>query len=209
MNKKLSFGEPFLETRYLEAEESYAVTGSVILINIDDAEDILVNGEFHLPALQSMIVRNAVINVPAKALLVIGAEHIDLNDRECLTSLLASWKSNYQLTGNPAMKNVPFFKSPQEIIDGITINFCLVADPASPSGIHREHGKPVHELHVQISGNGAVDLMKSADPSSCYASIPLAPGSTHMHTWDNEGVYPWHRYRSVDRCLFLAVSIEA
>ena len=39
MNQKLSFGEPFIESRYLEAEESFDVTNSAILVNLDKEQE--------------------------------------------------------------------------------------------------------------------------------------------------------------------------
>ena len=88
------------------------------------------------------------------------------------------------------------------------MNFCLVAEPNCPSGIHSEHDRPIRELHVQVAGDGAVDLLRSADPAELFASLPLTAGSVHTATWNERGAYPWHRYRSVSRCIFLAISIE-
>ena len=88
------------------------------------------------------------------------------------------------------------------------MNFCLVSEPDCPSGIHREHGGPVQELHVQVVGEGALDLLRSEDPSSMFASLPLTAGSVHIPEWNEEGVYPWHRYRSKSRCIFLGVEIR-
>ena len=209
MNKKLSFGEPFLETRYLEAEESFAVTFPAILVNLDKEQDVLVNGEFHLEPLKSMTVQDVEISVPGKAILVVGFDTINLSDRLTMAAMCAIWKTGYQLTGNPNQKIGPYIKSVKETLGNVNVNFCLVADPCAPSGIHRDHADPmVQELHVQIAGYGAVDLMKSANADSMYASLPLAPGSTHVATWDKENVYTWHRYRSVTPCIFLAVEVH-
>lgn len=209
MNQKLSFGEPFIETRYLEAEESFAVTNSAILVNLDKEQDVMINGEFALGALKAMVVRDVTISVPGKALLIVGADTIHLADRITMNALCAAWKSNYQLTGLPQHRNSPYFKSPKETLGNVSVNFCLVADPDAPSGIHKDHADPnVQELHVQIVGEGAVDLMKSQEPASMYASLPLIAGSTHMATWNQEGVYTWHRYRSVTPCIFLGVEVH-
>lgn len=209
MNQKLSFGEPFLETRYLEAETAFTVSGSAILINLDKEQDVVIHGEFPLGALKAMVVRDTVIDVPGKALLVVGADTLCLADRVTMNALCTVWKSNYQLTGLPQHRNSPYFKSPRETLGNVSVNFCLVADPGAPSGIHKDHADPtVQELHVQIVGEGAVDLMGSQDPDSLFASIPLAAGSTHMPTWNHSGVYPWHRYRSVTPCIFLGVEVH-
>ena len=209
MNQKLSFGEPFIETRYLEAEDAFAVSNSAILVNLDKEKDILINGEFALGALKALVVREVTISVPGKALLIVGADTINLADRITMNALCAAWKSNYQLTGLPQHRNSPYIKSPKETLGNVSVNFCLVADPDAPSGIHKDHADPnVQELHVQIVGEGAVDLMKSQDPASVYASLPLTAGSTHMATWNQEGVYTRHRYRSVTPCIFLGVEVH-
>ena len=209
MNQKLSFGEPFIESRYLEAEESFDVTNSAIRVNLDKEQDIMINKAFALGALKALEVHDVTISVPGKALLIVGADTIQLNDRITMKSLCDVWKSNYQLTGLPQHKNSPYFKSPKETLGNVAVNFCLVADPDAPSGIHKEHADPhVQELHVQIVGEGAVDLMKSQNPDSRYASLPLTAGSTHMATWNKEGEYPWHRYRSVTPCIFMGVEIH-
>ncbi|MCD8329560.1 MAG: hypothetical protein LUC27_02565 [Lachnospiraceae bacterium] len=209
MNQKLSLGEPFIETRYLEAEESFPVTLPAILINPDQEQDVIVNNEFILGPLKAMIIRDVTISVPGKALLIVGFDTLRLSDRLTMTALCSAWKSNYQLTGLPEHRTSPYFKSPQETLENVSINYCLVADPDAPSGIHREHADPtVKELHVQIVGEGAVDLMKSRDPSSLYASLPLTAGSTHISTWNKKGAYTWHRYRSVTPCIFLSVEIH-
>ena len=209
MNQKLSFGEPFIESRYLEAEESFAVTTSAILVNLDKEQDVIVNGEFALGSLKVMEVHDVEISVPGKALLIVGADTINLADRITMKSQCDAWKSNYQLTGLPQHKNSPYFKSPKETLGNVSVNFCLVADPDAPSGIHKDHADPrVQELHDQIEGEGAVDLMKSQNPDSMYASLPLTAGSTHMATWNGDGVYPWHRYRSVTPCIFMGIEIH-
>ena len=209
MNQKLSFGEPFLETRYLESEAAFDATFPAVLVNLDKEQEVIINGEFHLDPLKAMTVQDVTISVPGKALLVVGYDKIDLTDRLTMMALCTAWKTGYQLTGNTNQKIGPYIKSPKETLGNVNVNFCLVADPCAPSGIHKDHADPmVQELHVQIAGYGAVDLMKSQDPASCYASLPLAPGSTHQATWDHENAYTWHRYRSVTACIFLGVEIH-
>ncbi len=205
--QKLSFGEPFIESRYLEGDMGFAVSGAAMLLNLDEERDIVIEGEYKLPPLQAMVVHDAVIDVPGKALLVCSLGTLDLDDLQTLDCMRKGWKSNYELTHLEKHRGVPFFKSPRVTIGNVTMNFCLVSEPGCPSGIHREHPAPVRELHVQIVGEAYVDLMKSADPDSMYASLPLTAGITHMPTWDADGVYPWHRYRTKTRSVFLGVEI--
>ena len=198
MNRILNFGEPFLSAVYLEAEGSYDVATSAILINLDKEKDVLINGEFSLPALTAMTVQDVNIAVQGKALLITGYDKLELTD-EVIASLCDAWT-----TGN----NV-YYKSPKAELGNVSVNFCLVSKPVSPSGIHRDHPDlMVQELHVQIIGCGFVDLLKAQDPDTVYASMPLAPGSTHMHTWNADNAYTWHRYRNITPCMFLGVEVH-
>ena len=208
MIEKLSFGEPFLETRYIEQEEHYPVSGRCLLLNLDTEQLIVMEGIFELPPLQVCEACNAVISVPGKALLIANFGTLDLNDLQTLDALRAVWKSNYQLTHDEKQRGVPYYKSPKITLGKVNMNFCLVAEPDRPSGIHREHDRPIREIHVQVAGEGAVDLLRSAEPGDVFASLPLTAGAVHCATWNGKGEYPWHRYRSKSRCIFLGVSIE-
>ena len=207
MVEKQSFGEPFIETHYIEKENSFSAEGRCLVVNLDAEENVTVNGEFALTPLSAAVVKDAELRVPGKALLICGFGLLDPEDLLTLDSLRAAWKSNWELTHLEKNRSVPYYKSPAVILGGVTMNFCLVSEPDAPSGIHRTHPQPVRELHVQVAGRGAVDLLRSEDPESVFASLPLAAGTTHMATWDREGNYPWHRDRSVTRSVFLAVSV--
>ena len=207
MIQKLSFGEPFIETHYLENEASFTAEGRCLVVNLDEEKSVCVETSFSIPPLSTALVQDAELSVPGKALLICGFGLLDLNDLLTLDSLRAAWKSNWELTHLEKNRGVPYYKSPAVTLGGAEMNFCLVSEPNAPSGIHRIHSRPVKELHVQITGEGAVDLLLSEDPESVFASLPLAAGTAHMPTWDKTGCYPWHRYRSVTRSIFLAVSI--
>ncbi|MBR4579254.1 MAG: hypothetical protein IKO22_06570 [Oscillospiraceae bacterium] len=208
MIEKLSFGEPFIETHYIENEENCPAGGRCLVMNLDTGKPVTVEAEFAIPPMGAAVVTDVTLSVPGKALLICGFGLLDLNDLMTLDCLRAAWKSNWELTHLPQHWGVPFYKSPKVTVGGVSMNFVLVAADGCPSGIHREHDKPVKELHLQVAGQGAVDLLRSPDPASVYASLPLAAGTVHIPEWNAEGVYPWHRYRSVTRCIFLAVSIE-
>ncbi len=208
MIQRLSFGEPFIESRYIQDEADYTTPGHCILINLDIEKSILLEGVYSLPPLTAIRTCGTHIQVPGKALLICNAGTIDLTDLQTLDCLRKVWKSNWELTHLEKHRGVPYYKSSRITIDNITMNFCLVSEPNSPSGIHREHDGKIRELHVQLVGEGAVDLMRSEDPSSMFASLSLTAGTTHIPTWDVEGNYPWHRFRSKTRCIFLAVEIR-
>lgn len=207
MIEKLSFGEPFIETHLIENEDGFTAEGRCLLMNLDTAESVTVNDEFSLAPLSAAVVKDARLRVPGKAILICGFGLLDLDDLMTLDCLRAAWKSNWELTHLPQHRSVPYYKSPVITVGEVSMNFVLVAEPDCPSGIHREHGKPVRELHLQVAGSGAVDLLRAQDPGTVYASLPLAAGSVHLPEWNAQGIYPWHRYRSMTRSIFLAISI--
>lgn len=207
MIQKQSFGEPFIETHFIDNEQSVPAAGRCLVMNLDKEQCVTVEGEFAIPPMSAAIVLDAELSVPGKALMICNAGLLDLNDLMLLDCMRAAWKSNYQLSGLPQHRGVPYYKSPKLTLGGVSMNFVLVAEPNCPSGIHREHARPVSELHLQVAGTGAVDLLRSADPNTVYASLPLAEGAVHVPEWNAQGVYPWHRYRSVTRSVFLAIEI--
>lgn len=206
--QKLSFGEPFIETRYLEGDLDFAVSGDAVIVNLDEEKEIIIDGEFRLSPLTAMVLHGASLDVPGKGLLIYGYGMLDLDDLQTLDCMRKAWKSNYELTGLDKHRGVPFYKSPRITIGDVTMNFCLVSEPGCPSGIHRTHQDLIKELHVQIIGEAFVDLLRSDNPDSVNASLPLTAGITHMPTWDEAGVYPWHRYRTKTRSVFLGVEIR-
>ncbi len=228
MNQKLTIGEPFLETRIIEDESAFPVKGPAILLNLDTVMNISVGGVFSdsaeesgtiskstsvcrifsLPPLQAAQICDTHISCKGKALLVIGADTLDLGDLTTIDCLRRIWKSNYEVTHQESQRGKPYYKSPRTSIDNISMNFVLVSEPGAPSGIHCKHAAPIRELHLQIVGEGCVDLLAEDDPSAVFASLPLASGSTHVPEWNTELVYPWHRYRSVTRSIFMAVEIS-
>ncbi len=202
MIEKLSFGEPFIETAYLEAEERYHVEGACLLVNLErqGGRAASVADGPNIAPLRCAVVCDADLSVPGRALLIRNFGGLSLDDLETLDCLRAVWKS--------ARKGYPYYKSPKaEPAAGVRVNFCLVAEPDCPSGIHRTHTDDIDELHVQICGTGAVDVLRENDPGTVIASLPLSAGGTHDAIWNGSGDYPWHRYRSVARAIFLCVEL--
>ncbi len=202
MVEKLSFGEPFIETAYLEAETAYRVEGTCLVVNLERAggQSLTLGGALHVAPLRCAVARDTELSVPGRALLIRNFGGLSLDDLETLDCLRAVWKS--------ARPGYPYYKSPkEEPAAGVRVNFCLVSEPNRPSGIHRTHDVELDELHVQICGTGAVDVLRENDPDTVLASLPLAAGCTHDAAWDARGEYPWHRYRSVTRSIFLCVEL--
>lgn len=203
MIEKLSFGEPFIETAYLEREEAYHVDEPCLLVNLErqGGKSIQAGAGLGIAPLCCAVVRNTDVSVPGHALMIRNFDTLSLDDLETLDCLRTVWKS--------ARKGYPYYKSPKIApCAGVQINFCLVSEPNYPSGIHCTHDRELDELHIQVCGTGAVDVLRENDPETVIASFPLAAGSTHAPVWDADGIYPWHRYRSVTRSIFLGMELD-
>lgn len=205
MIQKLVFGEPFFDTAFIEAEERVRIEGCCLLFNAcrEGGEAITVSDpagarSFTIAPLRCAVVKDTDVCVPGRALLIKNFGLPDLDDQLTYDLMCRIWPSE-----RPFHKSVKI--SPAE---GVHFNFVLVDRPNCPSGIHRTHDRELDELHVQVCGNAAVDVMASDDPNSTLASLSLAPGSTHDALWDADGVYPWHRYRSLTRSVFLCVELD-
>jgi len=75
--------------------------------------------------------------------------------------------------------------------------------------IHRRHA--FIELHTQVHGIGAMQKFTAQDHATRYQDVPMSPGVTAPADMfcslgpDGEFVYPWHQYRAVTDCVWLAV----
>ncbi|SET89313.1 hypothetical protein SAMN04487771_10628 [[Clostridium] aminophilum] len=208
MVEKMSFGEPFFEVYHIWKEEEFRVPRSGILVNVSEDQPIGVEREYFLKPFRTLKVADVCISVPGSAILISGEDALDLEDLKTLDSIRSIWKSNWEMTHDEKQRGVPFYKSPKAAMGNVRANFVLVADPGFPSGIHREHEVPLRELHVQIVGAGAMDMLHENDPETVYASLPMISGGVHDTMWDEEGIYPWHRYRSITRSVFLVIEVR-
>ena len=208
MIEKMSFGEPFFEVHHIWKEEEFRMNGTGILVNVSENQPVCVEGEYSIAPFRVLKVKDACISVLGNAILILGADTIDPDDLKTLDSIRSIWKSNWELTHDEKQRGVPFYKSPKAVMDNVRANFVLVADPGFPSGIHREHEVPLRELHVQIAGAGAMDLLRENDPETVYATLPMISGGVHDTMWDKNGTYPWHRYRSITRSVFLVIEVR-
>lgn len=203
MVQKQTFGEPFFETAYIENEQTVHAEGCCLVVNLDrqGGRSIRIGEELSVAPYGCAVVKDADLSVQGKALLIKNFGDLSLEDLETIDCLRGVWKS--------ARKGYPYYKSPQaELTAGVRVNFCLVSEPNCPSGIHREHAKELDELHVQIIGSAYVDILQENDPDTVAVSLPLVAGSVHAPIWNDDGIYPWHRYRSATRSLFLALEID-
>ncbi len=112
------------------------------------------------------------------------------------------WTPVYEIFPLEIFKNVDFFRSPKIKLDGLEFNFWYCGEDFS-CGIHDEHD--FFELHTQILGRGEMQKFHSRDEGSIYHREIMSPGNTHKPFFTKERKYPLHRYKSISRCIWLAV----
>ena len=208
MVEKLTFGSPLVTAEYIREESEYPTGENTLLMNLSRSAPIRV-GNQRLPPLRAAVFHNACVCVPGEALAVTNYGGLDVENEETAVLIKREWKSVWELTHAPRNIGVEYYKSPAAVLHGsIKLNVCF-GERQLPAGLHREHRDPdFDELHLQLCGRGFVQLFRENDPATLYESLPLAPGAVNDPIWNEEGAYPWHRYYSQTRCLFLVIEME-
>ena len=206
MIQKLDFAKPFFDVDYVEHEASYSIDAPALVLNMGRSEEEFVGiRPVPLKPLRSTIVTKGDLEVEGRALIIHNYQRkFRIEDPEA-EEIKKVWKSLWEYSHLERNRGVLYYKSPRVVVGGDTgMNFCL-AEAGIPSAIHREHGEDFDEVHLQVWGSGRVQLLYEEDPESVYQEFPLAPGNVNDPVWDSEGIYPWHRYYSESRCIFVVV----
>lgn len=208
MVEKLSFGEPLAETEFIAAESGYLTGENTLVMNLSRSVPVMI-GDQRLMPLRAAVFRNVRLDVPGEALAVTNYGTQDLENDETAARIKREWKSVWELTHAPRNIGVEYYKSPAAILHGsIKLNYCF-GERQLPAGLHREHRAPdFDELHLQLCGRGFIQLFRENDEKTLYESLPLCPGTVNDPIWNEAGIYPWHRYYSQTRCLFLVIEAD-
>ena len=208
MVEKLSFGEPFAAAEYIREETGYRTGENTLVMNLSRSIPVRI-GDQRLLSLRAAVFRDTRIDVPGEALAVTNFGTQDLENGETAARIKNEWKSVWELTHAPRNIGVEYYKSPAALLRGsIKLNVCF-GERQLPAGLHREHREPdFDELHLQLCGRGFIQLFHENDPETLYESLPLYPGAVNDPVWNEEGRYPWHRYYSQTRCLFLVIEMD-
>lgn len=209
MIQKLALAEPFFSVDYVEKEAHYPMEGCGLVLNLAGAGGQPVTvGAYFLQPLRSAVFQNTEISVPGRALVIHRYGSFSVDSEENAEQVKRVWTSLWDLTHWERNRNVPYYKSTRAVVGGnIGMNFCF-AEANAPSGIHREHPTDFDEVHLQVCGSGCVQLLRENDPSTMYQELPLCAGTVNDPIWNEQGIYPWHRYYSKERSIFVVIEIE-
>jgi hypothetical protein len=113
-----------------------------------------------------------------------------------------NWQQVYNIFPYDEFKNADFYRSPKIKLGELEFNFWYCKEEFS-CGIHNKHN--FFELHTQILGQGEMQKFHTTNEESLYCREILTPGRTHSPFYNNDGIYPYHRYKSISKCIWLAI----
>lgn len=206
MIQKLDFAEPFFQVEYVEQEENYWAKGRCLIFNLAGQEEEPVRIEtFPLESFCSAVVCDVALEIQGRALVIQNFGDFTVETDAAAKQLKQSWKSLWEYSHLERNRNVPYYKSPRMVVGGDTgMNFCF-AEANAPSALHREHGEDFDEVHLQVCGSGRVQIFRDEDAGTLYQEFPLSPGNVNGKIWNKKGEYPWHRYHSTTRSVFVVI----
>ncbi len=184
--KKLSFQEKFQSKKW-----------SVVL-NCGDSIELPDGTE--LKSFNSGLFKD--IEITGKKLLVFElGENFEVSE-ETADVCRKEWAPVYEIFPFEIFKDADFFRSPKIKLGELEFNFWYCGENFS-CGIHNEHN--FFEIHTQILGRGEMQKFGSLEEDSIYQREILSPGNTHKPFFTKERKYPFHRYKSISKCIWLAI----
>lgn len=197
------FGLDNLKASHIQNESDFPLTSGV-LINLSSTP--IQYGTSEIIKNQSSAVQNVATDIN-EALIF---EWINLNPLEQMTcsaptSIQDQWDHVYDVFKVDSLKQIPLWRSKQFKLNNVDINlwFC----PANTDcGIHNEHN--FNELHTQIFGLGIMQKFKDNTHESKYEDVLMPYGYTHVPFYKENYNYPWHQYKSITDCIWLALEFD-
>ncbi len=199
----IDFGLHNLKTSRIQSEDNTHFTNGV-LINLSE-KPIKYDG-LTIEKYNSAVVGN--INTQIEDALFFEWINIDPCEQTTCSdpkSIQNMWNHVYDVFKVDSLKNIPLWRSKQFSIGKTDINlwFC----PSNTHcGIHNEHN--FNELHTQIFGLGIMQKFKNEDFSSKYEDVLMPYGYTHSPFYKENYNYPWHQYKSITDCIWVALEFD-
>ena len=113
-----------------------------------------------------------------------------------------TWTQVFDIFPSESFKGLDFYRSPKIKLDDLEFNFWYCGEKTS-CGIHNEHS--FFELHTQILGRGEMQKFHDKVESSIFYRDLLTPGKTHKPFFTKEKKYSYHQYKSISKCIWLAI----
>jgi len=204
----LDFAEPFFTVQYLENEQSYAVVGKTIVLNIADAPIVIERQS--LGTLQSLVVCDCTIAQLNRAVLIERfTDHA--SDNDLFNQIKQVWPRAFDVRKEERLRTVSHYMSPKVQLGNLALSMYHSASVPLNVGLHKYHPfcdvPGFREVHTQIVGFGKMQQCREQDINTLYLEEALAPGATHKPMYDEHGHYPWHQYETITPSVFMAVEL--
>ena len=212
--RTLDFAQPFYTVTFIDGEADYRVAAKSMVINLAgrEQEPIYLDGERVILPLKAAVVQDMTVRNVIRAFVIEDFERCDITDPETAALIMRTWRTLYEMSGNPRHKGLPYYKSPKYIIDEggqhIEFNLCYVNEGGVPSGPHRDHDRDFDEVHAQIAGFGMMRIYDYDENTQIHQELPMSPGTVHDKMYDSRGGYPWHEYMSVTPCVYCPIELD-
>lgn len=204
----LDFAQPFFGVQHITDEETVAVDGRAIILNLGELE-FTVEDQTIAP-LSSVIVQNSVLNDVVRAVIIRDFDgHED--DDALFAKVKDTWPSAFDVRQEERLRGVSHYMSPKLFVGNVGLTMYHSGSVPLNVGLHKDHPFcPVpgfREVHTQIVGFGKMQQCRERDLDTLYLEEVMAPGTTHKPMYDAEGNYPWHQYETITPSIFMAVEI--
>lgn len=202
--RALNFSEKFLKVEYIENAENYCIGQKTIVVNLGD-NNIEILGK-KLKPMKSSIYSNVRLKQAEKIVLINLKP--DLFSKKAFAfskEIMGKWKRAYDIFLLQQLKDVKLWRSEKDRIENVEFNLWF-APAETNCRIHREHD--FKEIHTQVYGTGRMQKFNENDQKTLYQEVFMSPGYTHDPFYDENGIYPWHRYYADTDCIWMAIEFH-
>lgn len=199
--KKLNFNCPNIKSN-LFIESELTINEERIIINLSN-KSIHISEENLLNKFESSILSN--INIYGEKFISIKISKDIKKGGYNKDRIKKEWRSAFEIFEQENLLNTKLWRSPKERIDNIEVNLWL-AEEGTDCGIHNKHS--FKELHTQIYGLGIMQKFHQNDENTLYENTYMSSGYTHKPFYKKNHSYPWHQYKAVTDCIWLAIEFE-
>ena len=172
-----------------------------IVVNCD--QDIKLSDHTTLKSFDSGLFKD--IEIAGEKLLTIEIGDDFEVSNEMANHCRNNWTPAYEIFPYEIFKDQDFYRSDQIEIKGLKFNYWYCGENFA-CGIHRGH--EFFELHPQILGYGEMQKFKNKTEGSIYYREIVSPGETHSPFFSTDMIYPYHQYKSITKCIWLAIESD-